>query len=183
MASLDYELAGAARFIIVVVSLGADAACGGSVDARDDGSGGAASTSSSAAGCSLDGACGGAASNECCDGYACLSGTCQPHLSDDQCWNSNFDVACDPRFAPTGCSGGTSCIVDVETSIAVACTGPVPSGDPGAPCDAGSGCKPTLMCGQDDLCHKACCSDAECSPGQVCDQFYGQLGGLGTCRG
>jgi hypothetical protein len=162
------------------------AACSGSVveepggeSAASGGTGASSSTSSSTGTtnptCALDGPC----DLECCPGYVCTRGACQPQLADDRCWNSNFPATCDPRSA-VACGAGTSCTLTLD-DISVTCDGPAPVGDLGSSCDAASGCKPSLMCGKNHLCGKACCSAAECSAGQYCSKFAGQLGDLGVC--
>jgi hypothetical protein len=95
------------------------------------------------------------------------------------CWNDNFPSSCDPR-SDVPCAAGASCTINYNPDIAVACDGPPANGDLGSPCDAASGCKPTLLC-QLGVCETACCSDAECPPGGWCNILHGQLGTLGTC--
>jgi hypothetical protein len=158
-------------------------ACSGSVvdepGGESAGAGASSSTSTSTGTtnptCALDGPC----DLECCPGYVCTRGACQPQIADDRCWNSNFPATCDPRSA-LACGAETSCTLSFD-DISVTCNGPAPVGDLGASCDAASGCKPSMMCGKNDVCGKACCSAAECAPGQSCSKFAGQLGDLGVC--
>src|SRR5262245_42237079 len=82
-------------------------------------------------------------------------------ISHTGCWN--HPAECEPRDE-VGCGVLTSCVPNSGDHLVMACTGPPPVGDAGAPCSEESGCKPTLVCSRDrcgigpcaNFCRKAC---------------------------